>query len=169
MQTGLRYFVISNVTRGTSCSALTVAVIGVILAKRLRREPPLPRGRYPKGLTARDRMEHKLLTTRGRRLYKQRDQTVEPVFGQIKSARGCDGFMHRGMAACASEWKLLCATHNLLQLWRNEKVSGPGRRRGRDGQRFGWGRGKKTGGCPARTPRSLMGSVQQEKIRLGAP
>jgi transposase len=65
----------------------------------LREQPP-PRGRAPKGLTARDRMERTLLTTRGRRLYKKRGQTVEPVFGQIKSARGCDGCMRRGTAAC---------------------------------------------------------------------
>ncbi|MEO6197344.1 MAG: transposase [Dehalococcoidia bacterium] len=72
----------------------------------LREQPP-PRGRAPKGLTARDRMERTLLTTRGRRLYTKRGQTVEPMFGQIKSARGCDGFMCRGTAACDSEWKLL--------------------------------------------------------------
>ena len=71
------------------------------------------------------RMERMLLTTRGRRLYKKRGQTVEPVFGQIKSARGCDGFMRRGTAACDSEWKLLCATHNLLKLWRNGKRAVP--------------------------------------------
>ena len=62
-----------------------------------------------------------MLTTRGRRLYKKRGQTVEPVFGQIKSARGCDGCMRRGTAACDSEWKLLCATHNLLKLWRKRE------------------------------------------------
>ena len=59
--------------------------------KALREQPP-PRGRSPKGLTARDRMERTLLTKRGRRLYKKRGQTVEPVFGQIKSTRGCDRF-----------------------------------------------------------------------------
>jgi len=91
--------------------------------KALREQPP-PRGRSPKGLKVRDRMERMLLTTRGRRLYKKRGQTVEPVFGQIKSARGCDGFMRRGTAACDSEWKLLCATHNLLKLWRNGKRAG---------------------------------------------
>ena len=45
-----------------------------------RRKRPPPRGRYPKGLTARDRMERTLLTTRGFRLYTKRSQTVEPVF-----------------------------------------------------------------------------------------
>ena len=104
--------------------------------KALREQPP-PRGRSPKGLTGRDRMERMLLTTRGRRLYKKRGQTVEPVFGQIKSARGCDGFMRRGTAACDSEWKLLCATHNLLKLWRNGKRAGTARRTGRDPQRRG--------------------------------
>jgi len=113
--------------------------------KALREQPP-PRGRAPKGLTARDRMERMLLTKRGRRLYKKRGQTVEPVFGQIKSARGCDGCMRRGTAACDSEWKLLCATHNLLKLWRNGKRAGTARRTGRDPQRCGWGSGKKNRG-----------------------
>ena len=114
--------------------------------RKALREPPPPRGRYPKGLTARDRMERTLLTKRGRRLSKKRGQTVAPVFGQIKSARGCDGFMRRGKAACDSEWKLLCATHNLLKLWRNGKTAGTGRRTGRAPQRCGRGIGKRTEG-----------------------
>jgi hypothetical protein len=85
--------------------------------KALREAPP-PRGRIPEDLSLRDRMERKLLTMRGRELYRKRSQTVEPVFGQIKDARGCDRFMRRGMRACASEWKLICATHNLLKMWR---------------------------------------------------
>ena len=113
--------------------------------KALREQPP-PRGRAPKGLTARDRMERALLTTRGRRLYTKRGQTVEPVFGQIKSARGCDGFMRRGKAACDSEWKLLCATHNLLKLWRHGKAGWISRCTGRVPQRCGRGSGKKNGG-----------------------
>jgi transposase len=85
--------------------------------KALRDAPP-PRGRMRKDMTARDRMERKLLTQRGRALYKLRGQTVEPVFGQIKDARGFDWFMRRGLRAVASEWSLICATHNLLKLWR---------------------------------------------------
>ena len=113
--------------------------------KALREQPP-PRGRSPKGLTARDRMERTLLTTRGRRLYKKRGQTVEPVFGQIKSARGCDGFMRHGTAACDREWKLLCATHNLLKRWRHGKAGWISRRTGPTRQRCGQGSGKKNGG-----------------------
>ena len=67
-------------------------------------------------------MERKLLTERGRELYKIRGRTVEPVFGQIKDARGFDRFMRRGFEACRSEWSLICATHNLLKLWRSSKA-----------------------------------------------
>ena len=100
----------------------------------LREQPP-PRGRYPKGLTK-----------RGRRLYKKRGQSVAPVFGQIKSARGCDGRMRHGKAAYDSEWKLLCATHHLLKLWRKGKAGWISRRTGRAPQRCGRTSGKKTGG-----------------------
>lgn len=95
--------------------------------RKAQREQPPPRGRIPANLPARERMERALLTKRGRRLYKLRGQTVEPVFGQIKTVRGCDRFMRRGEPACASEWKLLCATHNLLKLWRSGKGSWMGR------------------------------------------
>jgi hypothetical protein len=82
------------------------------------REQGAPRGRIPEHLSLRDRMERKLLTKRGRSLYKLRGQTVEPVFGQIKS-RGCDSFMRRGLEAVRKEWRLICATHNLLKLFRS--------------------------------------------------
>jgi len=89
--------------------------------RKVMREKPTPRGRIPSGLSLRERMERKLLTKRGRALYKKRGQMVEPVFGQIKSVRGIGGFMRRGLEACAQEWKLICATHNLLKLWRSGK------------------------------------------------
>ena len=82
------------------------------------REQGAPRGRIPEHLSPRDRMERKLLTKRGKKLYKLRSQMVEPVFGQIK-AHGCDTFMRRGLEAVRSEWRLICATHNLLKLFRS--------------------------------------------------
>jgi len=81
-------------------------------------ENSAPRGRIPKDMDTSERMERKLITKRGKAIYKKRGQTVEPVFGQIKAIRNSDRFMRRGEEACASEWKLLCATHNLLKLWR---------------------------------------------------
>ncbi len=86
------------------------------------REIDSPRGRIPKKLTLRERMQRKLLTKRGRVLYKKRGQIVEPVFGQIKTCQGIQKFIRRGFVACAQEWKLICATHNLLKLWRSGKM-----------------------------------------------
>jgi transposase len=91
--------------------------------RKAMREEPRPRGRIPKRLTATERMERKLLTKRGAALYRKRAQTVEPVFGQIKDARGLDRFCRRGESACESEWAVMCATHNLLKLFRSRKAS----------------------------------------------
>ena len=90
--------------------------------KALREEPP-PRGRIPKGLTPTERMERKLRTKRGTSLYRKRAPSVEPVFGQIKDTRGLTGFCRRGLSACLSEWSLICATHNLLKLFRSGKAA----------------------------------------------
>ncbi len=90
--------------------------------RKAMREAPAPRGRIPAAMTARERMERKLLTKRGRALYKLRGRTIEPTFGQIKDGRGMDGFLRRGVRAADSEWSLMCATHNLLKLWRSGKA-----------------------------------------------
>ena len=82
-------------------------------------EKGCPRGRIPKGLSPRDRMERKLLTKRGRALYKKRGVLVEPVFGQVKEGQGFRRFMRRGLGAAQSEWSLAGTTHNLLKLWRS--------------------------------------------------
>ncbi|MGH7441147.1 MAG: transposase, partial [bacterium] len=64
--------------------------------KALRNEP-VPVGRTPGGMNVRERMERKLRTQRGRRLYKRRGCTVEPTFGQVKTVQGFEGFSRRGM------------------------------------------------------------------------
>lgn len=81
---------------------------------------PPPRGRIPGNLSPKERMQRKLRTKRGKGLYKLRSQLIEPVFGQIKSGRGINCFSRRGKEACNSEWKLICATHNLLKLWKKK-------------------------------------------------
>ena len=48
--------------------------------------------------------------------YRLRKQTVEPVFGQIKQARGFRQFFLRGHNNVAGEWSLLCTAHNILKL-----------------------------------------------------
>jgi transposase len=61
-------------------------------------------------------MRRVLASTEGRSLYRQRQITIEPVFGQIKFNRTIKRFQRRGRAACRSEWRLIAATHNLLKL-----------------------------------------------------
>jgi len=68
-------------------------------------------------------MTAKLASDEGKACYAKRKETVEPVFGQIKDARGARRFMRRGLGACQAEWKLLCGTHNLLKLWRHQAAS----------------------------------------------
>lgn len=63
-------------------------------------------------------MMTKLNTTRGRSTYKKRAASIEPVFAQIKHNRHIRSLSRRGLAAADSEWKLLCATHNLLKAYR---------------------------------------------------
>ena len=79
--------------------------------------PSAPRGRIPRHLSPADRMRRKLRTQRGRQRYALRMGTVEPVFGQIKQARGFRQFLLRGLAKVKLEWKLICAGHNLLKLF----------------------------------------------------
>ena len=82
--------------------------------------PPLaPRGRIPKDATSKERMARKLRTVKGRDVYKKRKQIVEPVFGQIKEARGFRRFLLRGLDKVTAEWDLICLTHNLLKLHRS--------------------------------------------------
>jgi transposase len=61
-------------------------------------------------------MRRVLATPLGRSLYRQRQITVEPAFGQIKFNRAIKRFQRRGRAACRSEWRLIAATHNILKL-----------------------------------------------------
>ncbi len=48
---------------------------------------------------------------------------IEPVFAQLKSNRGLDRFRRRGRGAVRAEWRLITATHNLLELHRHALAS----------------------------------------------
>jgi transposase len=63
-------------------------------------------------------MMHRLATAAGKQKYKQRQQTVEPVFGIIKSVLGFRWFMLRGLEKVKLEWTLVCAAYNLKRLHR---------------------------------------------------
>ena len=73
----------------------------------------------PLDQSVKDQMRRKLLTERGRTVYAKRKAVVEPVFGQIKQARGLRQFLLRGLDNVQHEWELWCLTHNLLKLYRS--------------------------------------------------
>jgi hypothetical protein len=77
---------------------------------------PAKRGPLPKEATRVDRMKRKLKTKVGKAVYAARKCVVEPVFGQIKQARGFRQFLLRGKEKVKGEWALLCLTHNILRL-----------------------------------------------------
>ena len=78
---------------------------------------PAKRGPLPNGATKVDRMKQKLRTKVGKAIYAARKCVVEPVFGQIKQARGFRQFLLRGKDKVKGEWSLLCLTHNVLRLY----------------------------------------------------
>jgi transposase len=63
-------------------------------------------------------MRDKLKRAGWRSRYRLRKQIVEPVFGQIKQARGFRQFLLRGIEKVSAEWAIICTAHNLLKLAR---------------------------------------------------
>lgn len=63
-------------------------------------------------------MRDKLKRAGRRSRYRLRKQIVEPVFGQIKQARGFRQFLLRGIDKVTAEWALICTAHNLTKLAR---------------------------------------------------
>ena len=102
-------------------AALADAQVHAVIALRRyhRDEPPdadpAPR-RASRRWPHRNAMRDRLASAEGKALYRLRKQTVEPVFGQIKGARGFRQFLRRGLAPVGAEWALLCTAHNLLKL-----------------------------------------------------
>lgn len=61
-------------------------------------------------------MQRKLKRAGRRSRYRLRKQIVEPVFGQIKQARGFRQFLLRGIEKVKAEWAMICTAHNILKL-----------------------------------------------------
>ena len=80
---------------------------------RERHSEPLP---LPTDATLMQAMAHKLKTKAGRAAYALRKQTVEPVFGIIKSVMGFRQFLLRGLAGARGEWSLVCLAWNLKRM-----------------------------------------------------
>jgi len=69
-------------------------------------------------------MQAKLASEEGRAIYRKRQQTVEPVFGIIKSVMGFRQFLLRGKQKVSTEWDLVCLAYNCKRLW-NAKMAMP--------------------------------------------
>jgi transposase len=89
--------------------------------------PPDRQAHGERGRTSRaaspvaEAMRAKLQTAEGHAHYALRKAIVEPVFGQIKEARGFRRFSFRGVVKVTAEWALICLTHNLLKLFRAQQ------------------------------------------------
>lgn len=89
------------------------ALISVAREKHvLDGEKPWPEG------DPRAAMHARLRAPPGRVAYARRKVIVEPVFGQIKGARGLRQFLMRGLERVRGEWLLDCMCHNILKLFR---------------------------------------------------
>jgi hypothetical protein len=95
-------------------------IVGYIATERQKHDEyrkPCPRGPLPKDATRVERMKRKLQTKAGKAIYAARKTIVEPVFGQIKHARGFRQFLLRGIDKVRGEWSLVCLTHNILKFY----------------------------------------------------
>ncbi len=102
------------------CSEANFAALS---ARTIRAYLAIGRAGHPVGDAARPRggplvqaMRRKLRRARHHSRYRLRKHIVEPVFGQIKQARGFRQFLLRGLGTVAAEWALICTGHNLNKL-----------------------------------------------------
>lgn len=80
--------------------------------ERFSEPPPLA-----DGASAPEVMAHRLKTREGRALYALRKQTVEPVFGIIKSVMGFRQFLLRGLKNTRGEWSLVTMSWNIKRMF----------------------------------------------------
>ena len=87
----------------------------VAIGKQQNGQPAPASARPSKGKRT-QRMKRRLQCGGYRSRYRLRKQTAEPVFGQIKAARGFRTLLLRGVDKVTDEWSLVCTAHNLLKL-----------------------------------------------------
>jgi transposase len=95
-------------------AALAGREVGAYLATGRAKHPAEGRPKGPLVRAMRDKLKRAGRRTR----YRLRKQVVEPVFGQIKQARGFRQFLLRGIEKVKAEWALICTAHNLTKLTR---------------------------------------------------
>jgi transposase len=105
---------------GVTASCEELGTDAYIATERRKRttgsDPPGGERRYES--EEQKKMQEKLRTEQGRKIYARRKVVAEPVFGQAKECRGFRRFLLRGLRAVQAEWSLVCTGHNLLKLYR---------------------------------------------------
>ena len=98
------------------------ALVSVAREKHVLDRPEITTDPTPSAIPAqigsKAAMRAQLSSVLGAAAYRRRKCIVEPVFGQIKGARGIRQFLLRGVESVRGEWEIICATHNLLKLFR---------------------------------------------------
>jgi hypothetical protein len=94
--------------------ALSERDIGAYIATGRAKHPTEVKRKLGGPLT--QAMREKLKRAGWRSRYRLRKQIVEPVFGQIKQARGFRQFLLRGIDKVRAEWAMICTAHNLTKL-----------------------------------------------------
>jgi len=90
--------------------------------KELGQEDENETKNLPEPKNLKEKMARKLKTERGGQLYKKRGGIIEPVFGQIKTCLKFTRFSMRGLEACKAEWKFICGIHNMMKLYRKQRL-----------------------------------------------
>ena len=80
-----------------------------------RRRPRPPR----RTVRAKHEMATRLAKPAGRSFYRQRQATIEPVFGDIKTNRRITRFLRRGYDRVLTEWRWILIGHNLTIIHRH--------------------------------------------------
>lgn len=110
------YFSQKNVT---ACNAARITPL-IAVKRDAHHQPWRERFTEPAPLagnaSAVDAMTHALKTKTGRAAYALRKQTVEPVFGIVKSVMGFRQFLLRGLENARNEWTLVCLAWNLKRM-----------------------------------------------------
>lgn len=103
------------------CSEANLAALA---ARGIKAYVATGRAKHPAGAKRRvggeltQAMRRKLKRAGWRSRYRLRKQIVEPVFGQIKQARGFRQFLLRGIEKVRAEWAMICTAHNIVKLAR---------------------------------------------------
>lgn len=109
--------IIEQVDRGELSRRAAADQLGVG-ANRVKTMLAHVRGEAPDPTIVRKAMNARLAEPENAERYTLRQQAIEPVFGNVKANLGYRRFARRGLDAVQSEWRLICASHNLLKLWR---------------------------------------------------